>query len=220
MLASNQSHVQQSDPSAVTILLTGFGPFANVERNPSELIVAELAASRVAEHEIVGRVLPVSAEHTPRTLRAALDEVEPALALMLGVAPGRAALSIERVAVNCFDFAEPDNDGERPVDVPIDPDGPDAYFATLPLRAIVGAWQEAGIPGYLSDTAGTYLCNAAMYTALHVTAAERLPAGFLHLPSLPDEVAGSRSPQPSMPLATQVEGTRVALEACVGALVA
>src|SRR5215831_15239861 len=110
MLASNQSHVQQSTPVAVTILLTGFGPFANVERNPSELIVGELAAGRIGEHEIVGRVLPVSAENTPRALRAALDEVEPTLALMLGVAPGRAALAIERVAVNVFDFPEPDND--------------------------------------------------------------------------------------------------------------
>lgn len=204
----------------MTILLTGFGPFADVERNPSELIVGELAGSRIGEHEIVGRVLPVSAEHTPRALRAALDEAGPALVLSLGVAPGRAALAIERVAVNVFDFVDPDNDGERPVDVPIEPDGPDAYFATLPLRAVVAAWREAGIPGYLSDTAGTYLCNAAMYTALHATATERLPAGFLHLPSLPGEVAGSRSPQPSMPLATQIEGARVALEACVGAVVA
>src|SRR5262249_43824943 len=174
----------------------------------------------IGEHEILGRVLPVSAEHTPPAVRAALDETEPTLALLLGVASGRSALAVERVAVNVLDFDVPDNDGERPVDVPIEPDGPDAYVATLPVRAIVAAWQEAGIPGYLSDTAGTYLCNAAMYTALHATAAGQMPAGFLHLPSLPDEVAGSRTPPPSMPLATQVEGTRVALEACVAALVA
>ena len=72
----------------------------------------------------------------------------------------------------------------------------------------------------LSDTAGTYLCNAAMYTALHETAGAGLPVGFLHLPSLPDEVAASRPPQPSMPLQTQTEGVRVALEASVAALVA
>src|SRR5262249_54008355 len=99
-------------------------------------------------------------------------------------------------------------------------DGPDAYFATLPVRAIVAAWHEAGIPGYLSDTAGTYLCNTAMYTALHATVDGELPAGFLHLPSPPGGVAGRPPPAPGMPLATQVEGTRVALEACVGALVA
>jgi pyroglutamyl-peptidase len=204
----------------VTLLLTGFGPFANVERNPSELVVAELAGSRVGGHEVVGRVLPVSAHATPPAVRRALEETEPAAVLLLGVAPGRAAPSIERVAVNVFDFGEPDNDGNVPVDVPIDADGPDAYFATLPLRAILAAWREAGIPGYLSDTAGTYLCNAALYTALHATAAERLPVGFVHLPSLPEAVAGRPSPQPSMPLATQIEGARIALEASVAALVA
>jgi len=204
----------------MTILLTGFGPYTAVERNPSELIVTELEGSRIGDHEIAGRVLPVSAESTPAAVRAALDEADPVLALLLGVAPGRTALAVERVAVNVLDFAEPDNDGNVPVDVPIEVDGPVAYFATLPLRAIVDAWQRAGIPGYMSDTAGTYLCNAAMYTALHATAAARLPAGFVHVPSLPDEVARSRTPQPSMPLETQVEGVRVALEAGVVALVA
>jgi pyroglutamyl-peptidase len=200
----------------MTILLTGFGPFAQTRRNPSEQIVAALAGSSVDGHEIVGRVLPVSAERTPAAVRTALDEVRPDLALLLGVAPGRAALAIERVAINVFDFDEPDNDGARPVDVPIDADGAPAYFARLPLRRILAAWHEAGVPGYLSDTAGTYLCNAAMYTALHVTAARRLPAGFVHLPSLPDEVAAKTPPQPSMPLAVQVEGVRLALEVAVG----
>ena len=202
----------------MTILLTGFGRFAKVEQNPSEQIVAALGGSRVDGHDIVGRILPVSAEQTPAAVRTALAETTPALAFLLGVAPGRAALTIERVAVNVFDFEDPDNDGAQPVDVPIERDGPAAYFATLPLRRIVEAWQAAGIPGALSDTAGTYLCNAAMYTALHATADERLPSGFVHLPSLPDEVAGERTPPPSMPLAMQIDGVRIALEAAVAEL--
>jgi pyroglutamyl-peptidase len=202
----------------VTLLVTGFGRFGKVERNPSELIVAELNGARIGGHEVVGRVLPVSAEKTPDAVRAALEETTPEVALLLGVAPGRTALTIERVAVNVLDFEEPDNDGASPVDVPIEPEGPVAYFATLPLRAIVDAWRTAGIPGYLSDTAGTYLCNAAMYTALHAGAGAPLRAGFLHLPSLPDEVARDRTPPPSMPLATQVEGARVALETTVAAV--
>ena len=204
----------------MTVLLTGFGAFANVERNPSELIVSALSGTRIGGHDVVGRVLPVSAEATPAAVRSALDETEPALAVLLGVAPGRAALAAERVAVNVLDFTEPDNDGALPVDVPIEHDGPAAYFATLPLRAILDAWHRAGIPGYLSDTAGTYLCNAALYTALHATADRALPVGFLHLPSLPTEVAGRVPPEPSMPLDTQIEGTRVAIEAIVAALVA
>lgn len=204
----------------MAILLTGFPAFANVERNPSERIVAALDGWTVEGHEIVGRVLPVSAAGTPGAVRAAIDDVSPDLALLLGVAPGRMGLTIERTAVNVLDFADPDNDGARPIDMPIDPHGPVAYFATLPVRQIVEAWQAAGIPGQISDTAGTYLCNAAMYTALRATEDDALPVGFLHLPSLPEEVAGQRTPQPSMPLETQIEGVRIALAVSVGALVA
>lgn len=220
MLASNQSHVQQFAESRLTALVTGFGRFAKVERNPSALIAGNLDGARIGGHEVAGRVLPVSAETTPGAVRDALAETEPEILLLLGVAPGRAALAAERVAVNVLDFEEPDNDGALPVDLPIEVDGPAAYLATLPLRAIVEAWHEAGIPGYLSNTAGTYLCNAAFYAALHATADAPLPVGFIHLPSLPAEVAGHRPPEPSMPLETQIAGVRIALEATVAALVA
>jgi pyroglutamyl-peptidase len=196
----------------MTVLLTGFPRFADVERNPSEQIVAALDGSVVGGFEVVGRMLPVSAARTPAAVRAALAETAPSLALLLGVAPGRSGLAIERTAVNLFDFPDPDNDGAQPVDVPIEAGAPAAYFATLPLRQIVEAWRAAGIPGYVSETAGLYVCNAAMYSALHATAAGGPPAGFLHLPSLPEEVAGQPVPQPSMPLATQIEGVRIALE--------
>ena len=205
---------------SMTLLLTGFPRFADVERNPSEQIVSALDGSVIGGAEVVGRVLPVSAERMPDAVRAAIAETEPTLTLLLGVAPGRPGLSIERTAVNLFDFPAPDNDGAQPVDLPIEVGAPVAYFATLPLRRIVEAWGAAGIPCYVSDTAGLYLCNAAMYTALHAAAAGGPPAGFLHLPSLPEEVAGQPAPQPSMPLATQIEGVRIALETSLAALVA
>jgi pyroglutamyl-peptidase len=197
----------------LTALVTGFGPFGSVERNPSELIASELDGADLAGHPVVGRVLPVSAERTPVAVRETIAEVDPSLVLLLGVAPGRSALAAERVAVNVLDFDQPDNDGEQPVDVPIRAGGPAAYFSTLPVRVIVRAWQAAGIPGYVSDTAGTYLCNAALYSAL-----DRLngvPAGFVHLPSLPDEAARQQPPQPSMTLETMLEGVRIALETSV-----
>jgi pyroglutamyl-peptidase len=203
----------------MTILLTGFPQFANVGRNPSEAIVAALDGSTVDGQQVAGRVLPVSAAWTPGAVRAAIEETAPELVLLLGVAPGRAGLTVERIAVNVFDFPDPDNDGAQPVDEPIEPDGPVAYFTTLPARQIVEAWRAAGIPGSLSDTAGTYLCNAAMYVALHLTGGSP-PAGFIHLPSLPDEVASQRTPQPSMPLETQIEGVRIAIGAAVRSLVA
>jgi pyroglutamyl-peptidase len=217
MLPSNQSHVQQS-AIVMTVLVTGFGPFGEVSRNPSELIAAELDDTQVAGEKVVGRVLPVSAARTPTAVREAIAELDPSLVVLLGVAPGRAALAAERVALNVFDFQDPDNDGEQPIDVPIRPEGPAAYFSTLPLRAIVQAWQEAGIPGYVSDTAGTYLCNAAMYSALDLCLGT--PAGFVHIPSLPEEAAKKNPPAPSMTLETMTEGVRIAIRTSVAQLVA
>ena len=200
----------------LTILLTGFVPFGSTTRNPSELVVRELDGAEVAGRRILGRVLPVSAARAPSMLTQAIEEARPEAVLLLGVAVGRTGLSVERVAVNVLDFPEPDNDGELPIDLPIAEGAPAAYFSTLNLRAIVAAWTAAGIPGSISDTAGTYLCNQALYTALHTTAAKRLPVGFVHLPTLPDEAArANEPPRPSMALATMVEGVRVALEAAV-----
>jgi pyroglutamyl-peptidase len=213
MLPSNQSHVQQSSRGDVTVLIAGFGPFGPVTRNPSELIAAELDESEVAGSRVAGRVLPVSATRTPAAVRDAIAEVAPSLIVLVGVAPGRSALAAERVAINVLDFDQPDNDGEQPVDVPIRAGGPAAYFSTLPVRAIAQAWQSAGIPGYVSDTAGTYLCNAALYSALDI--GDGILAGFVHVPSLPDEAARQRPPQPSMTLETMVEGVRIAVEASV-----
>jgi pyroglutamyl-peptidase len=199
----------------MTVLVTGFGAFGEVRRNPSELIAAALDDTEVAGAKVVGRVLPVSAARTPPAVREAVAAVDPSLVVLLGVAPGRSALAAERVALNVFDFEDPDNDGEQPVDVPISPYGPAAYFSTLPLRAIVRAWEAAGIPGYVSDTAGTYLCNAAMYTALDVGNGK--PAGFVHVPSLPDEAARKSPPHPSMTLETMLTGVRIAIEASLAA---
>jgi pyroglutamyl-peptidase len=79
----------------------------------------------------------------------------------------------------------------------------------------VQAWEAAGIPGYVSDTAGTYLCNAALYCALDT--GDDTPAGFVHLPSLPEEAARQHPPQPSMTLDTMLEGVRIALETAIAA---
>jgi|tagenome__1003787_1003787.scaffolds.fasta_scaffold20781443_2 pyroglutamyl-peptidase len=194
----------------MTVLVTGFGPFGEVARNPSQLIAAALDDTEVAGTPVVGRVLPVSAAQTPVAVRETIAEVEPSLVVLVGVAPGRSGLAAERVALNVFDFQEPDNDGEQPVDVPIRSDGPAAYFSTLPLRAIVQAWETAGIPGYVSDTAGTYLCNAALYSALDL--GNGTPSGFVHVPSLPDEAARKHPPAPSMTLETMLDGVRIVLE--------
>jgi pyroglutamyl-peptidase len=85
------------------------------------------------------------------------------------------------VAINLADARIPDNDGAQPVDAPVVDGGPAAYFATLPVKAIAAAVSGAGIPSTVSHSAGTFVCNHVMYTALDA-AAQGTRAGFVHVP--------------------------------------
>src|SRR5262249_46347282 len=157
-------------------------------------------------------VLPVSAAVTPELIRAAIDEVEPDVILMLGLWPGKHALQVERVAVNLLDFPLPDNDGSQPSDVPVLEDAPVAYFARVPVKSVAQAWREAGLPGLVSNSAGTYRCNQTFYAALHHTANRDVSVGFVPLPSSLAQASTKEPPEPGMPLSTLADGVRVALE--------
>src|SRR2546429_1281720 len=99
-----------------------------------------------------------------------------------------------------MDCGEPDGAGFQASGEPIAPDGPAAYFATLPLAAILRALTAEGIPAYVSNTAGTYLCNQTLYTTLHSVRQRSNPptVGFIHVPLLPAMAAATGLQQPSM----------------------
>ncbi len=182
------------------ILLTGYNPYRNApDYNPTGVLARELDGSRVGDARIVGAQIPVAVEDAGPRLRRLLDRLDPDAALALGVAPGRPRLSVERVAVNMLDFSVPDNRGRRYRDRPIRRGAPAAYFSTLPVRPILSALRRERIPAELSDTAGTYLCNFAMYTLLDAFAAAGKPgpAGFIHVPQVPEASLDARA-QPSM----------------------
>ncbi len=199
------------------ILLTGFEPFGAASINPSEQVVRVLEAEGVSGCELHTAILPVAAASAPQRLAALLTELQPDWCVMLGLADGRTAISVERVAVNLCDFGIPDNGGAQLVDTPIAPDGPDAYFASLPVRAITEAIRERGIPAELSLSAGAYLCNMAMYSALHTADRQALATrcGFLHLPATPEMAASARRPMATMALPTIVDGVRAVLATLV-----
>jgi pyroglutamyl-peptidase len=198
-----------------TILLTGFEPFGGHEINPSALLAEMLDGEIIGGRRIAGVVLPVSAARVPDAFALAIDRHHPETILSLGLANGRTGLSAERVAINVLDFELADNDAYTAGGEPVIPDGPDAYLATLPVKAITSAWQDAGIPGGISNTAGTYICNQVMYLALH--ARRPGPAGFIHVPFVPEQAAGTRN-TPSMSLDLMLRGVCLALETTVDLL--
>jgi pyroglutamyl-peptidase len=126
------------------------------------------------------------------------------------VAPGRTAPALERVAVNVRDFPIPDIDGLEPVDEPICDGGPDAYLSTLPIKTILSCWRQAEVPGYVSNTAGTFLCNQIFYLARHLTRHTATAVGFIHVPAAPARAAASAVPPPSMALDLVEHAVRLA----------
>jgi pyroglutamyl-peptidase len=207
------------------ILLTGFEPFGGSPINPSQEVVKALASCPPAGIVLHTVILPVTHRGGPEELLRALDRTQPEAVICLGEAGRRAGLSIERVAVNLVDDSIPDNAGERWVDQPVIAGGPAACFVTLPVKAMQQAMIDAGVPAELSLTAGTFLCNQVAYTLLHYFAARRqaeaVPAGFIHLPLLPEQAAARQIAHPetgiipSMSLETQVRGLEAALKALI-----
>lgn len=198
------------------LLLTGFEPFGGGSVNPSWEVARRLDGEEVGGYTVVARRLPVIWGQALNVLWAELDEVRPDLIISLGQSGGRAEICPERVGINVCDAASGDNAGTVLTDEPIVPAGPAAYFSTLPLKPMVQAMREAGVPARVSNSAGTYLCNQVLYGLLHrlAPAQNSAPAGFIHVPALPEQVSTSSKGEPSMDLATQVRGIRAAIGAC------
>jgi pyroglutamyl-peptidase len=201
-------------------LLTGFEPFGDSEVNPSEQVVQRLAAEGIDGVSLQTAILPVDQRAGPATLRRAVEAGHPDAVLCLGEAGRRLAISIERIAINLMDYRIADNAGNQVVDSAICPDGPAAYFVTLPVQAMYRAVVAAGVPGELSLSAGTFLCNQVTYELLHYLSEHRpaTPAGFIHLPLLPEQAAARRPLLPSMSVATMTIGIRAAIQAIRGSL--
>jgi pyroglutamyl-peptidase len=199
----------------VGVLLTGFEPFGGQDVNASWLVVQAVAAGWSGSAELVTAVLPVSFARAPVELREALGRVRPDVVVCTGEAGGRASVGIERVAVNRADAEIADNDGSRPVDVPVVSGAPDGYLTTLPARECLAAVQALGIPVEISSTAGTFVCNAVFFALRDLVARGGGPArvGFVHLPRTPEQV-------PDGGAALPVAASAAAVAAVIAATVA
>ncbi len=195
------------------IVVTGFEPFGGHPANPSKEIAKAVDGRVIAGQSVRAAILPVHHLEAARAAARLLDEHAPEAVLHVGLAAGRARLALERVAVNVMDYELADNAGYRASGEPCAADGPAAYFSTLPLAAILDVLAREGVPGYLSNTAGTYLCNQTLYATLHTIATEgrRTIAGFMHVPLSPAMVAASGLDQPSMDPGLGVRAVEIAV---------
>lgn len=191
-----------------TVLLTGFEPFAGDTVNPSGDAVRAVGARWSGPERLMTDILPVAFDGATARLAALLEEHRPDVVIATGLAGGRAAVTPERIAVNLADARIPDNAGFRPQDAAVLDGGPAAYFATLPVKAISAALADRGIPSSVSHTAGTFVCNAVMYAALHATDRTPVRAGFVHVPWA--DGIGPRETA-SLPLAQIVDALELAV---------
>ncbi len=196
----------------IRILVTGFEPFGGETVNPSWEAVQQLSG-QAADAEITRVLVPTTYAGSIETVMEAQERCRPQAIVMVGQAGGRTGLSLERIGVNLDEADAPDNAGVAHRGVPIEAAGPAAYFATLPLSELVQCLQGAGIPAGISNSAGLFVCNHLLYGVLHRLSAAGLPvrAGFVHVPFLPEQVAGKQG-IPSMALNVMVRGLDLVIQ--------
>jgi pyroglutamyl-peptidase len=188
------------------VLLTGFEPFGKATLNPSGEIVKQISGDN-----IVTAILPVAYAQSAERLLVLIAEHNPDVVICLGQAEGRTHISPERIAINLDDARLADNEGVIRNDVPIVVGGPVAYESTLPVKDIVKAINDAGVPAAVSLSAGAFLCNHVFYVAQDHFKGTKVRSGFVHVP-LMDEQAGEFPGLPTMPLDQMVKAVRTMLE--------
>ena len=197
------------------ILVTGFDPFGGEKINPALEAVKGLADT-IKGAEIKKLEIPTVFNKSAEVVKKAIEEFQPDYVLNIGQAGGRYEISPERVAINVDDARIADNEGNQPIDAPIKEDGDAAYFTQLPVKAMVTAIKNAGIPGAVSNTAGTFVCNHIMYQVQYMihTNFPKIKGGFIHVPYIPEQVV-NKPGQPAMSLSDMTKGLTAAIEAVV-----
>lgn len=197
------------------VLLTGFEPFGKQKVNPSEVVTRALDKSGVEGIELSTAILAVDRVKAPDKLIHAFEEVRPDAVLMLGEAGGYPVPTIERVFINLMEYPAEFGGGVAVADEVLVPDGPGAYFATLPVRRCSERIIAAGIPCRMSLSAGSYICNQVGYVMHDYLRRKRqlARAGVIHLPFLPEQAVSPVAAWPSMSLEMLTKAVATALKA-------
>lgn len=198
------------------ILVTGFDPFGGEKVNPAYEAV-KLLPDTIAGAQIIKLEIPTVFSKSGPAVEAGILEHQPDVVINVGQAGGRSCVTIERVGINLAEARIPDNAGEQPMGEPLQEDGENAYFATIPVRAIVQNVREHGIPCHVSYSAGTYVCNCVMYNVLYLIEKKYkgIRAGFIHVPYAAEQVVDKANGMASMSLADIAKSIEYAIEATV-----
>lgn len=198
------------------LLITGFEPFGGEAVNPS-LEAMKRLPDTVGGAAVVKCALPTEFGRASEVLTAAVKEHCPDAVICLGQAGGRSAVTVERVAINLRDASIPDNAGRQPVEEPIVPGGETAWFSTLPVRTMAERIRAAGLPAFVSNTAGTFVCNEVLYTLLRLGKTEypALRGCFIHVPYTMEQTAGKPNGTPGMSMEDITRAVLLAAEAAL-----
>ncbi len=201
------------------VLITGFDPFGGEKINPAWEAVNALP-NEVDGVEVIKVQIPTVFKKSAQKLFEAIESVKPDAVICVGQAGGRFDFNVERIAINVDDARIPDNEGKQPIDVKIFEDGENAYFATLPIKAMVEEAKKAGVPASVSNTAGTFVCNHIMYSLLYYINKNKLNirGGFIHVPYISQQVIGKKN-TPYMELTTATKGLEASVRAIKNNLV-
>ena len=190
------------------LLITGFDPFGGESINPAWEAV-RLLPDVIRDFELVKLEIPTVFGAAAQVVIDKAEEIHPDAIISVGQAGGRAAVTPEMVGINLRYASIPDNMGALPCDIPIAEGGPAAYFSTLPVRAMAKAICDAGLPGAVSYSAGSFVCNDVLYSLLRHFDGTTVRAGFIHVPFLPEQTKD----KPSLPLEQTAAALRAAIEA-------
>ena len=198
------------------ILITGFDPFGNSTINPAYEAVKRLP-DVVKGAEIVKLEIPTVFYKCGEVLEEAVKRESPDVVICVGQAGGRSSITIEKTAINLIEARIPDNEGKQPFDTPVCEDGPTAYFASIPVKAMVKKIYDNKIPAKVSYTAGTFVCNDIMYRLLYMIDKKypKMKGGFIHVPYLTEQVLDLPEGTPSMSAETIAKALEYSLEAVI-----
>lgn len=197
------------------VLMTAFDPFGGEEVNPAFEAV-KLLADEIAGAEIIKKEIPTVFDKSVKLLDQFIAEEKPDITICVGQAGGRYKVSVERVAININDARIEDNEGNQPIDTKVFADGANAYFAKLPIKAMVKEIKDNKLPAEVSNTAGTFVCNHLMYGLLYLIENNypEMKGGFIHVPFIPEQVLDKKD-KASMSLKDIKEALHYAIKAAL-----